>query len=760
MNSHGSALKRIISSIVVLQAAVLACAILTPDTPTEVPDTPTESIDTDEPPQTAEVEDTETPVVPTEVLPEPTTPPSGVYSLPIDLQRLSSDNVMNMEPWGMLEMSEGSVPQAELAFSPDGDSLAVHTFSGDLALWDVLTGAQAFSGITRSEVSRRESFATLAISPRYNAPMVSSGVLFDDGLGAVRSAVMLWDLDESDQPTILEGTSPYSDQSYDPKGIRSTVFSNDGELIAAGTSEAGTSGGLVRIWETDTGSLLHEITFPSYVSAVAFSPESNELVAAVFHDLVFIDPDSGVELRRFYFPSNIHGLSYSADGRYLVLEYEAVTVIDPLDGSVVFETIATTTLVKGALSPDGSILATTERWHMRIFDVESGVELASFREESILLLDVAFADHGHILATFNEAGQVHLWGVSVSQALPDNPPVISISNAATLTESAHFWRLSMGEVAFSDTSEWVAFSSGDEFYILEMPTLDPIAILTIEGYVFASADGQIRVWSAEDTHLKIYDLTLDEIIIEITGLSGECCHDVHLSPDGNTLAFVDGTTARIYDLDSMEEIYSHQYVQQIHVSPDGDLLGLSGNLEVVLWDISTQLEVRTISGFVTAAPVFNVDFSPDWRYLRWASRGRMQFMNVETGDLGADFPLSWGVFSPDSSLFAGAEMGWYGDTYAGQVILIDVHSDEQIGVLQHDPDRMIGTIAFSPDGNLIAVGIGNSLTIWDVNRQQQIASWTGLNLDIRQLSFSPDGRILAISSYEEVNFWNVPGDDT
>jgi WD40 repeat protein len=737
----------------------MSCAILTPETPTGVPATPTESIGTEEPTQTVEVEVTETPTeIPTEVPIEPT--PSSGYSLPIDLQLLSAGNVMNMQPWGILDMGLGSVPQAELAFARGGEEIAVHTFSGNLAVWDVPTGAQLFSGNTRHGAEDVQSYAALAIAP-LNGPIASSAAVFDRELGTLRSAVMQWEFFSS-EPMVLEGTSPYSDQSYDPKGIRSIALSSDETYIAAGTKEVGIPGGFVRVWGVNSGSLLHEIAFTNPVSAVAFSPESNELVAAVFHDLVFIDPDSGVELRRYDFPSNIHGLSYSADGRRLALEYEAVTVIDPVDGSVVFETIATTTLVKAGLSPDASLLAATERGHVRIWDVESGAEIFSFRDENEFL-DIAFADHGYLLAIFNELGTLFLLGVSESQALSENLPVISPANAAALSESAQIWfpGTFTWEDIFLVTAEWVAFTSSYRTDIFEIPTLHPVATLPIIAQVSASADGRIIAGSIGEGQNIVYDLALDEMISEVSCLADHC--GAFLTPDGDSLVYSDGSGVRVFELDSMEEISSYdERFFMIHVSPDSDLLAfvLQG-YNVDLWDISAGQVIRTLSGFSSAAGVFgNVQFSPDWSYVYFQSRSSLQFMNVETGELGSRVWPSMGVYSPDSSLFAAHEGVYADDTTAGQVTLIDVRTDQQIGVLEHDTDRYLGGMAFSPDSRLLAVGHNNSLTIWDVNHQQQVAIWTQLDHTPTELSFSPDGRILIVRSGADVEFWTVLGDDT
>ena len=69
------------------------------------------------------------------------------------------------------------------------------------------------------------------------------------------------------------------------------------------------------------------------------------------------------------------------------------------------------------------------------------------------------------------------------------------------------------------------------------------------------------------------------------------------------------------------------------------------------------------------------------------------------------------------------------------------------------------SLSFSSDGALLASGGGdNTIKLWDVDAQQEIAALRGHTDSVRSVAFSPDGALLASGSFDHtILLWDVAG---
>ncbi|MDA2929396.1 hypothetical protein MYX84_05515 [Acidobacteria bacterium AH-259-O06] len=110
------------------------------------------------------------------------------------------------------------------------------------------------------------------------------------------------------------------------------------------------------------------------------------------------------------------------------------------------------------------------------------------------------------------------------------------------------------------------------------------------------------------------------------------------------------------------------------------------------------------------------------------------------------------AFRPDGQVLAAG-------TYA-EVRLIDLRNRElQARLTGHV--EMVRAVAFSPDGLLLAAAGGipsgyGEIKIWDSNNGKLLHSLEGHNDCIYSVAFSPDGTLLATSSYDHsIKIWDV-----
>jgi WD40 repeat protein len=97
----------------------------------------------------------------------------------------------------------------------------------------------------------------------------------------------------------------------------------------------------------------------------------------------------------------------------------------------------------------------------------------------------------------------------------------------------------------------------------------------------------------------------------------------------------------------------------------------------------------------------------------------------------------------------------------GQLKLFDWGGGEGVHTFD-SPSHGIHATAFSPDGRLLAAGVGHSaidkpgeVVLWDVAGRSRVRTLSGLETPVRDLCFSGDGRRLAGAGYWEVVVWDV-----
>ena len=181
--------------------------------------------------------------------------------------------------------------------------------------------------------------------------------------------------------------------------------------------------------------------------------------------------------------------------------------------------------------------------------------------------------------------------------------------------------------------------------------------------------------------------------------------------------------------------------------------GGKGDGSIVLWDASSNTEVRRISAH--DGIVYAVEF--DRGGVRLASAGAdnwIRMWDVATGSLLFTLPGHTGqvrdlAFSPDGNLIASAS--------EDETIRIwDANIGTPIATLTGHSARVL-SIAFSPDGTRLLSGANdNLLMLWDVQAGTRIATLNQHQEQVRAVVWSPDGSTFASSSTDNTAIiWNA-----
>ncbi len=235
------------------------------------------------------------------------------------------------------------------------------------------------------------------------------------------------------------------------------------------------------------------------------------------------------------------------------------------------------------------------------------------------------------------------------------------------------------------------------------------------------------------------------------------------SADGRTLvSLLDEQTLRFTDITNGEQrtLATDFWIGPVHFSPDGLLLIIGSNEEWAahLYDPQSLTLRKTLRGFQTAAPVYDVRIAENILNLAWSARARIQLQDIPSETLypaleHEDFVTAF-ARSRGDTLLVSAAGGSVDDEFAPILFVWDAILGQEL--LRLRQDAMPYALEFSWDDQLLAVGLADRVDVYTTSDMNPLESLPGHQESVISVRFSPDGRWLAtLDSTGRLILWQI-----
>jgi WD40 repeat protein len=586
-----------------------------------------------------------------------------------------------------------------LLYSPDGRWLAVATTTG-VTLYDSVSLEQVWTAKTEANLKQ------IAFS--------------EDGasLTGVDSTIRIYIWQVIDGKQLFSKTPGDIDElpmifALSPDGTMLAVPYYDDSIHMYRTSD----GGLEKKIEQDQS--LGSMTFQ-----IAYSPDGNRLATISYNGelRIWSVPENTMltllEFGEVYFP---YGLAFTPNGKTLAVSLESRYSEKSIRMLDMYSTTWKQT-VDGEMTsfaPDNSLLTIVEDG-ISLHDYAYGSVLKTLPEQEVVQGIPAFSPDGALLAVGTRKG-VHVWqwsDLALTGMIPGqytNYTGLAISPDGLLLAGGTLGGI---ELRKQEDGSLVSLLTTDD----ELSTISAVAYSPRGDLVAGASGSKVYVWEVEASTL-IWSLDNHYPINELA-----------FSPDGSMLAAA-AAWGTFVELESEDVIPIF-----VWSTSDGFLLDELKGREQFLFQ-----------GFTSVA------FSPDGRYLFAAQAdGNIDNWQLTTYTLNSTkfstTVMSWNTvlaFSSDSLSYASGGMD-------RQIQLWEVDhrsSYKTIDVI----DESITALAFSPDGQMIASGIGGDIRMYRTNSGNLICKVEGSGDTVTKIFFTPDGRFLvSLADDGIVRIWGTP----
>lgn len=542
---------------------------------------------------------------------------------------------------------------------------------------------------------------------------------------------------------------------------------------------------VLKVWDIKTGEMKwSRKNEHSDITAIAYSPDGNSLLAAQtkaldFADVNIYDSQAGTLKRTINYRAPVGAIAFSPDGKTLAVrkiilsetrcELKIYDFPDLREQRIIQEP-------KG-VRPAPEVFSDTDTLSYRKDDIKNlvfspdskklAIHVAGLRGKDdelvnqIITYDAQTGNQEQLISVSRNPlpplkGSLYQKYRALARITKLNAQLVSTilylangSRIGMLNRDGvmKIWDVKTGEEVWTGQNDKPATS------VAFMPGGELVA--------FADYNDAMTIWDGKTGQMKltIKNPIEDRNTIDVGSLmvSIEPVLSLAFSADGYALASAGGSnTVRVWDVRAAVEKSKisrrNAAFTSVAFSPDGKTIA-TGNRDgdVTVWNAEKNEQLISTDG---EAPINAIAFSIDGNAIAAASAdGGVKLWEAQTGKLKLSFDghsddALCVAFSPDGKVLASASAD-------GTIAMWNAQTGALMRSMRHAAG--INSIAFSPDGKVLASGsVDKTVQLWNAETGELKKVLKDHDDAINAVAFSPDGMMLATGGDDKtVRLWNA-----